>query len=149
LGSFPTPAAAQARQGQNEADGRRGQTLIGAARGQAWGTPTAMDHQGLYFEKGNKLRLRGQVAQNWGTPSARDYKGKGMDGQLVTDLIHGRGQQGAEKSSTNGKSLGLLNPAWVEQLMAWAPGMSSFTCSATEWCLWLRQQWRLWLFGKS
>lgn len=37
---WPTPAAAQAGQGQNEPDGRRGQTLVGAARNQDWKTPT-------------------------------------------------------------------------------------------------------------
>jgi hypothetical protein len=36
---WATPAAAQADQGQNEADGKRSQTLIGQARGQVWMTP--------------------------------------------------------------------------------------------------------------
>ena len=33
---WPTPTANQEKQGQNEPDGRRGQSLVGAARGQTW-----------------------------------------------------------------------------------------------------------------
>ena len=43
---IPTPTAVAATQGQNEADGKRGQTLAGAARGQLWPTPTAMTDTG-------------------------------------------------------------------------------------------------------
>jgi len=42
-GLLPTPTAAAARQGQNDPDGKRGQTLVGAARGQLWPTPMAND----------------------------------------------------------------------------------------------------------
>lgn len=38
---WPTVTAAAATQGQNEYDGKRGQTLVGAVRGQMWGTPRA------------------------------------------------------------------------------------------------------------
>jgi hypothetical protein len=208
---FPTPVAAQTRQGLNYPDGRRGQTLIGAARGQnwptakardfhtegrgqfspslpaalsqdwstpttaiatggqtsrsgkrkgelllagqaAWATPKASlngpDYARANREKSGADDLVTQAAKNWGTPSAHDCKGKGMDGQLVTDLLFGRGPQGAERNNTHGKPPGSLNPAWVEQLMGWATGMSSFTCSETEWRRWLRQ-WRSWLFGKK
>ena len=105
-------------------------------------------------EKENKMRLRGQLEDlnhgaNWGTPTARDYKaGRGMKGQLTTHLQSGPGLLEEEPNNTCGKSPGLLNPAWVEQLMGWVPGMSSFSCSETEWCRWLRQ-WRLWLFGRN
>ena len=80
--------------------------------------------------------------------AAHDAKGKGMDGQLVTDVLHGRGPQAGESNNTPGKSPGLLNPAWVEQLMGWVPGQSSFSASATEWSRWLAL-WRSWLFGGS
>lgn len=90
-----------------------------------------------------------QVAKNWGTPTARDYKaGRGMKGQLTTHLQSGPGQPEEDPSNIRGKSPGLLNPAWVEQLMGWAPGMSSFSCSETEWSRWLAL-WRSWLFGGS
>lgn len=117
--NWPTPAAAQCKQGQNEPDGRRGQTLVGAVRG-----------------------------KNFATPTAHDCKGKGRDGQLVTDLIHGRGQQGAAALNSPGKLPGLLNPDWEEQLMGWVSGQSAFTCSEKELFLYLRR-WRLWLFGKN
>jgi len=38
---FPTPSVAAAIQGVNESDGKRGQTLLGAARMQLWPTPQA------------------------------------------------------------------------------------------------------------
>jgi len=163
LDSFPTPAAAQAKQGQNDPDGRRGQTLIGSARGQTWGTPTAMEHQGLYLDQKNKGRLRGQVAMpgpalNFPTPQARDYRTGGADRwkhpertENLNDCVlcfPGLGPLGVELSNTPGNNLGSLNPAWVEQIMGWPAGMSNFTCSEMEWFAWLRQ-WRLWLFGKD
>lgn len=114
---FPTPAAAQAVQGQNSPDGKRGQTLIGAVR-----------------------------KQNWATPTAHDAKGKGRDGQLVTDVFHGRGPQGAKNPNTPGNILEVLNPDWEEHLMGWIPGQSAFTCSEKVLSLW-RRQWRLFLFG--
>jgi hypothetical protein len=40
---WPTPSGAAAKQGQTEADGKRGQTLVGAAREQDWPTPTTQD----------------------------------------------------------------------------------------------------------
>lgn len=89
-GLWPTPAAAQAIQGENEPDGRRGQTLVGAARGQEWPTPNTVD------AKGGTRRGEGQ-----------------------TQLCHIAGQPDPANSSTNGKRLGLLNPAWVTQLMGY------------------------------
>lgn len=41
--NWPTASASQAIQGQNDPDGKRGQTLTGAARGQAWPTPNTVD----------------------------------------------------------------------------------------------------------
>ena len=214
VSTWPTPAAAQFKQGQNNPDGIRGQTLIGALRGQMWptikasdgpkggpnqrwskgdlalpatvqewATPTESIATGGQTSRGGprkeELLLAGQVmwgtpttmqsgpdyarsarrasgaddivtqVATWGTPTARDYKsGRGMRGQLTTHLQDGRGRQDAELTSTDGKSPGLLNPEWVEQLMGWAPGQSSFLCSETEWCRWL-VLWRLWLFGRS
>lgn len=40
---WPTPLGCADKQGENDWDGKRGQTLIGAARDQNWPTPTAMD----------------------------------------------------------------------------------------------------------
>ena len=157
---FPTPATAQARQGQNEPDGRRGQTLTGAARDQNWPTVKATDalllptptahgnhnRKGASANSGDGLAT---AAKNWGTPVARDIRpGKGRDGQLPTQLLSLSGPGLPEEGATNisGKHAGSLNPAWVEQLMGWPPGTSSFTCSATGLSRW-SLQWRLWLFG--
>ena len=41
--AYPTPIISAAYQGQNDYDGRRGQTLIGAVRNQTWPTPQAQD----------------------------------------------------------------------------------------------------------
>jgi hypothetical protein len=65
---FPTPAAAQHRQGENDADGKRGQTLIGAARGQNW--PTATAH-GNYNRKGASRNAGdGLITALWSTPTS-------------------------------------------------------------------------------
>lgn len=177
--NWPTPADCQALQGQNDPDGKRGQTLIGATRGQSWPTPRATDGPNQRGSKGDlmlpsavqefwqtpaaALTTSGQTSRGgdrkeelllagqakWGTPTARNYKaGRGREGQLTSHLQVGRGPQGAEPNNTHGKSPGSLNPEWVEQLMGWAPGMSSFSTSATEWSRWL-ERWRLWLFGKN
>jgi hypothetical protein len=65
---FPTPSVSSSKQGQNEPDGRRGQTLIGAARGQRWPTPTVQDSNGRTHHNqrdGSKtLSLLGQVEAN-------------------------------------------------------------------------------------
>ena len=155
--NWPTPAAAQAKQGQNNPDGVRGQTLIGAVRGQNWATPTTAQNGPDYARKGRKgsgqddlvtMTAREALGPNFATPTAHDCKGKGRDGQLVTDLIHGRGRRGADAPSSPGKRPGLLNPDWEEQLMGWVSGQSAFTCSEKALSLYLRR-WRSWLFGKN
>ena len=100
---FPTPSISAAIQGQNEPDGKRGQTLLGAARGQDWPTPTVPGpHQVGKIEE-------------WG----------GSHNKLRD------GRPGPVKSSTNGKSRGQLNPAWVEQLMGIPVGWTNFDYWAT------------------
>jgi hypothetical protein len=184
--NWPTPRATDGLKGSPNQRGSKGDLMLPSAV-QSWGTPTAKDHQGVYMEKGNKMRLRGQLAnlvrgenwatpttvQNgpdyarsarkgsgtddlvtqiakWGTPTARDWKGgKSRPGQLKNHLLENiHGQPDAEKNKTHGKSPGSLNPEWVEQLMGWAPGMSNFSASETEWFRWLAL-WRSWLFGKN
>lgn len=154
--NWPTPAAAQSVQGQNDPDGRRGQTLVGAARGQNWATPITLQN-GPDYARAQRRRggddlvtmvIKEARGQNFATPTAHDCKGKGRNGQLVTDLIHGRGQPGAELISSLGKRPGLLNPDWEEHLMGWVSGQSAFTCSEKALSLYLRR-WRLWLFGEN
>lgn len=148
---WPTPNTVDHKGGsrKNPAKGQQVQ-LCHIAAVQDWATPTASVATGGQRSRGGDRKgeflLVGQV--KWGTPTARDWKGPGMSAQLSTDVINGRGPQGTEPHNTHGKSPGLLNPEWVEQLMGWAPGMSSLSISATEWSLWL-ERWRLWLFGKN
>jgi hypothetical protein len=106
------------------------------------------DYARVSREKSGADDLVTQTVKNWGTPIAHNCKGVGFDGDLCRNLLYGRGPQGAEQSNTNGKPPGSLNPTWVEQLMAWPPGMSNFTCSEMGLCQWL-QRWRLWLFGRG
>lgn len=193
---WPTPAASAAVQGQNSPDGKRGQTLIGAARGQAWPTPKASDGpKGGPNMRGSKGELalpsavfqtwptptvcgnhnaRGAsqkagdglstAAKKWATPTSRDHKGGAnwknrtrngaqrkqsdmtLPDQLTFLSTNGRGLPAQDKSNSSGNTREQLNPAWVEQLMGWLPGLTEFTCSETAWCLWLRL-WRSWLFG--
>ncbi|MEO0368005.1 MAG: hypothetical protein AAF197_04375 [Pseudomonadota bacterium] len=102
--NFPTPNAVSARQGVNSPDGKRGQTLLGAA-----------------------------ISQYWPTPQARDYKG-GMSKTKVIERMnaHSRGVSPPEQVQRNhlekddGQPLnGQLNPEWVEWLMGWVKGWSS------------------------
>lgn len=64
---WPTPAVAQAKQGQNDYDGHRGQTLIGAARGQEWATPRASMTTGPFVHEKSGQDLQ-TMATFWPTP---------------------------------------------------------------------------------
>lgn len=147
---WATPTASVATGGQTSRGGdRKGELLLA---GQAmWATPTTAQNGPDYARSARKGSGSDDLvtqAAKWGTPTARDWKGSGMSAQLPTDVINGRGPQDAEQNNTSGKSLGLLNPEWVEQLMGWVPGMSNFSASETEWSRWLAL-WRSFLFGKS
>ena len=78
---WPTPSVAASDQGQNEPDGKRGQTLIGAARGQDWATPSVFGNNnriGAGPKSGDGLGTQVKQASTWATPCARDFKsGKG------------------------------------------------------------------------
>lgn len=70
---FPTPSLATARQGQNDYDGRRGQTLIGAARGQIWTTPTAFefrDSMEVFEKRAAKMKDKHHNGNGIGMPLA-------------------------------------------------------------------------------
>lgn len=76
--SWPTPVAAQAIQGQNELDGKRGQTLVGAARGQPWPTPTLHgnhNRKGASKDSGDGLST---AIKQWPTPKTVDSKSGGQ-----------------------------------------------------------------------
>lgn len=123
---WPTPAAANADQGQNEPDGKRGQTLKGAARGQLWNTPSTEDHKSdgpLAVEWAEKWangesiptcfqRLRNQVL--YPTPTKQDSENNGGPSQ-------------AERNTPPLNSVvgGQLHADWVEWLMGWPRGWSA------------------------
>lgn len=76
--AWPTPSAAASEQGKNEPDGKRGQTLIGAAQWQAWGYwPTASardwkDGQASPETHARNSRPLNEVATPWSTPRSTD-----------------------------------------------------------------------------
>jgi len=77
--SWPTPTAGDGLRGQNVYDGRRGQTLVGAVRGQMWPTPRA-----------NDAEKRGNIANDprSGLPAAVRY--------WPTPRANERGQQNSQ-----------------------------------------------------
>lgn len=58
---WPTPNASSAKQGQNEFDGKRGQTLIGAARGQQRATPQARDSKNPDKEDSDNFKRKREL----------------------------------------------------------------------------------------
>ena len=110
---YPTPATAHAEQGQNEYDGKRGQTLLGAAKGQLWQTPNVVDATGRQYQYVGKdrrkfLTLAGQV-KLWPTITVQDSKESGES----------QWQKGNKKSHLTREIGGTLNPVWVSWLQGW------------------------------
>lgn len=87
--NWPSPNVCNAHQGQNEHDGKRGQTLKGAARGQNWGTPRVTTNGGHPSPEvtGKGSRLENQVS-NWPTPSVHDTKGANGSEQMSKERPH-------------------------------------------------------------
>ena len=164
LRNWPTPASAQCKQGQNDPDGKRGQTLAGATREQMWPTTkwaTPTTNQGGPDYARTKRRGSGaddlvtQIVKDtrafFPTPNTIDAKGGTRKGKGQVQLCHitaGPGLPEEDVNNTRGRPQGSLNPAWVEQIMGWVPGQSKFTCSATGLSQW-SAHWRLFLFGKN
>ena len=119
-----------------------------------WATPTSRDWKDRgpntdYEAAAKKRRLAGQV--NWPTPTVAEG-GKvsnspnfGQKALSNHPEIQGEpdrevrakpvaGQPDPEKRSTFGKSQGLLNPAWVEQLMNFPVGWTDCEAWATRSC---------------
>tara|TARA_A100001388_G_scaffold172762_1_gene129132 strand:- start:2395 stop:2973 length:579 start_codon:yes stop_codon:yes gene_type:complete len=119
-----------------------------------WATPTSRDWKDRgpntdYEAAAKKRRLAGQV--NWPTPTVAEG-GKvsnspnfGQKALSNHPEIQGEpdrevrakpvaGQPDPEKRSTFGKSQGLLNPAWVEQLMNFPVGWTDCEAWATQSC---------------
>ena len=120
-----------------------------------WATPQAFDHVNLVRtpeklaqtraeKNAGCMNLREQVhypdmdhsRKSWPTARARDWKDTpGCAPSKIGDVSLARevyGQQDQPKPSTNGKSQGLLNPSWVEQLMGLPVGWTDLGSWATE-----------------
>ena len=95
--NWPTPTSAAAIQGENEPDGKRGQTLVSAARSQHWPTPC--------------------VGRNSESPTGGPSGGLNGGAGARASLRDGLGEKAA-----NAIIGGSLNPAWVECLMGWPLG---------------------------
>ncbi len=71
---WPTPSPSAAIQGQNQPDGKRGQTLVGAARGQNWQTPNTVDAKGGDRKGEGQPQLCHQVKKaTWKTPNTKSH----------------------------------------------------------------------------
>lgn len=138
---WPTPAAAQSMQGQNEADGKRGQTLVGKVRGQNWGTPRVTTNGGLPTNNtGKGSRIEDQVA-TWPTPTSRPDAPNKNSNQVTgfTSLTEaaqavswptpaardGKGTNNASYEERGGESKGEQLPNFVAHLWQ-TPGTDSF-----------------------
>ena len=78
------------------------------------------------------LAMTVEKQKNWPTPKAQNANSPGEHGQGGKDLQTTVGRPDPDKSSTDGKNRGQLNPAWVEQLMGLPPGWTNFDCLETE-----------------
>lgn len=150
---WPTPAAAQSVQGQNEPDGKRAQTLVGAARGQDWATPQAHDAQGgktpdqieaMRKRTGAGVKNLNEQVANWPTPRASESENRqlnpspsqlnGSHGLNLAMLVNHStdGQPAQESNNSTGNRPGQLNPDWVEALMGIPIGWTDCVCAETE-----------------
>jgi len=116
-GLWPTPTRAAASQGSNKPDGKRGQNLISAAKGQLWATPTASE--GGYNKSSPNAKKRPTLSTMarknlWPTPTAscQDMGTLEMSRYSGTER-----KKGNPKSQYNADNGGSLNPMWVEWLM--------------------------------
>jgi len=147
LSLFPTPSVSAARQGQNDPDGKRGQTLVGAARGQLWPTPNVcgggnpptilIEHKGHYVRPSGKKAHLGldQAVKLFPTPTGDDannvtrksgaFQSLTRAVMLGTPTSHPRTHD--PRQVDHGKQLanqvgGSLNPEFVEWLMGFPVG---------------------------
>ncbi|MBF0454930.1 MAG: hypothetical protein HQL72_08985 [Magnetococcales bacterium] len=126
--TWPTPTAAIAKQGVNQPDGKRGQTLLGAVQGQLWPTPRCGDGMTHKLRIGSK-RLEGTGARGrledavaltmWPTPLSRDHRsGKVSQKSLKRNSRPLNEMVTAADPTNNGR----LNPDWVEGMMGFPRG---------------------------
>ena len=131
---WPTPTVSAAMQGESTPDGRRGQTLLGAARSKNWPTPRSSDSFGSdpQGKMGEVSKLCG-VAEFWPTPMARDTKSgkvsmatsqknarplnEAAEGWVPSHPGPTHQKNGSKSSALPPNSRRRLNPLFVEWLM--------------------------------
>lgn len=117
-----------------------------------WPTPMASD--GCKPSGGNRKSTDlTHASKMWPTPAARDAKGansrahvevngtgrRHMD-QLANFAVHSRPAREISKDGNNTSDTPrTLNPAFVEALMGWPVGWTSFDSAATAWSHWLQR----------
>jgi len=117
-----------------------------------WPTPMASD--GYKPSAGNRKSADlTHASRMWPTPAARDARGansrehvevngsgrRHMD-QLANFAVHSRPAREILRDGSDTSDLRrVLNPAFVEALMGWPTGWTSFDSAATEWSRWLRR----------
>lgn len=108
----------------NDYDGKRGQTLLGAVRGQPWASPMASDANmgaGTSNSPG-QTGLTNEI-KAWATPIQRDYK----SGKESADLLTRPGHKPPLSTQIENGEKGMLNPDWEETLMGWPVGWTNWT----------------------
>jgi len=116
--------------------------------------PTSMASDGSKPSAGNRRSADlTHVTAMWPTPAARDAKGansrahvevngtgrRHMD-QLANFAVHSRPAQQILRHGNNTSDIRrTLNPRFVEALMGWPTGWTSFAFAATAWSRWLRR----------
>lgn len=161
--AWPTPATRDHKGAPTETYEARGGETKGEALpafvALLWQTPSVADTDGTRERRGgersDELLLKGQASElsAWATPQARDAfpahspeyvaakkaEGHGMRNlndeassySLPAPATAQHGQPSPAPDPTSSRPQ--LNPAFVEWLMGWPPGWTSYACSATAW----------------
>ncbi len=150
VANWPTPTTQDASNNGGPSQHDRNSLPLNAAVAQ-WSTPRASDGEkggpNQQFGAGG-VPLAAQAGQ-WSTPSVADVTGGRMtrsgdrkdelllnaQAKAASDFSHQAPQTppGGQPSSSVGRT---LNPQFVEWLMGWPLGWTSFACSETEWSRW-------------
>jgi hypothetical protein len=128
-GCMPTPTASDATAGMSPLDGRRGQRLIGAVRGQQYPTPRACSGKGSSGANRTEFYRRFYPTPK-GSPSGPDFARASRTESGGDDLATAIAREDG----------GPLNPAWVEWLMGWPIGWTDLApLDVDKFQQWLEQ----------
>lgn len=137
---WPTPCVANAIQGANEPDGKRGQTIVGAVREWNWSTPRASVNENRQT-KATPSQLAGEHGMNlatqvnFPTPTSRDGRASAAtmarNSRPLNEFVTS-GRQDQDNLSTNSSPRGQLNPDWVEILQGVPIGWTDCDSSETD-----------------